>query len=55
MNLISTLPIPFLTIAIDFIVVLLYFNGKNMLLTVIYKFIKKKLLILRFDKWTASN
>ena len=55
LNPISTPPIPFYTIAIDFIVALPYFDGKNMLLTVTCKFTKKKLLIPGFDEWTASD
>ena len=55
LNPITTPPIPFHTIAIDFIVALPFWEGKNMLLTSTCKFTKKKLLILGFDEWTAED
>ena len=55
LNPISTPPIPFHTIAIDFIVALPFWEGKNMLLTSTCKFTKKKLLVPGFDEWTAGD
>ena len=49
-NLISTLLILFHTIIINFIVTLFYYNDRNILLTIIYEFIKRKLLILNFNE-----
>ena len=34
----------------NFIVILSYYNDKNILLIIIYKFIKRKLLILNFNE-----
>ena len=50
LNPISTPPVPFHTIAIDFIVALPYYEGRNMLLTTTCKFTKKKLLVPGFDE-----
>ena len=55
LNPISTPPIPFHTITMDFIVALPYCDGKNELLTLTCKFTKKKLLVPGFDEWTASD
>ena len=46
----STLSILFYIIIINFIVILFYYNDKDILLINIYKFIKKKLLVLSFNK-----
>lgn len=55
LNPIATPPIPFHTIAIDFIVALPYWEGMNMLLTCTCKFTKKKLLVPGFDEWNTEN
>lgn len=55
LNPIATPPIPFHTIAMDFIVALPYYEGRNMLLTNTCKFTKKKLLIPGFDEWSAAE
>lgn len=55
LNPIATPAIPFHTIAMDFIVGLPFFDGKNMLLTVTCKFTKRKLLVPGFDEWSAAD
>ena len=54
LNPIATPPIPFHTVAMDFIVALPFHEGKNMLLTITCKFTKKKLLVPGFDEWSAA-
>ena len=55
LNPIATPPIPFHTVAMDFIVALPFHEGRNMLLTVTCKFTKKKLLVPGFDEWSAAE
>lgn len=55
LNPIASPPIPFHTIAMDFIVALPYWEGRNMLLTITCKFTKKKLLVPGFDEWSAED
>ena len=55
LNPIATPAIPFHTIAMDFIVTLSFYEGRNMLLIVTCKFIKKKLLVPGFDEWFAAD